>query len=156
MVLTDSLSRNQFKRAVFAICGTDEPTRSQLRDVGRQAALWAARSIPWGGDHIYALLHPDKWPKYGIHPNLLDQVMKRAQLYPLNGTQKVCVFARRVRAGAVVLGRSRRCAGGRCGIHFIGRTPNQRYCSDACERRVAAYRRKERRRMRREKVRRRR
>lgn len=44
----------------------------------------------------------------------------------------VTVWTRRVRSGAVVLARSRRCARRRCGVHFVPVTPSQRYCSKAC------------------------
>lgn len=142
MVLKDARSRQTFKRAVYAICGTTQPTRSQLREVGRQAAHLAGRSRPWGGDHLYVLLHGERWPKYGIHPDLLAAVLRCAGMKNLNGTRTVRVQARHVKEGAVVLARSRRCACRRCCVHFVPVTPNQRYCSAACAAEAAARRRR--------------
>ncbi len=59
-----------------------------------------------------------------------------------NGVTPVTVWAHRVRAGAVVLGRSRRCKRRRCGVHFVPVHPKQRYCSLACQARAAKARRK--------------
>ncbi len=59
-----------------------------------------------------------------------------------NGARPVTVWAHRVRSGAVVLGRSRRCGRRRCGIHFVG--PGK-YCSDDCRARARASQRKRRR-----------
>lgn len=53
----------------------------------------------------------------------------------------VTVWARRVRAGAVVLGRSHRCKRRRCGVHFVG-APKQRYCSTRCAMMAAKARRR--------------
>ncbi len=142
MVLKDVRSRRAFKRAVYAICGTARPTRSQLRDVGRQAARFVGRARAWGGDHLYVLLHPDRWPKYGIHPDLLAAVLQCAGMKSLNGTRAVRVQARQVREGAVVLARSRRCACRQCCVHFVPVTPNQRYCSAQCAARATAGRRR--------------
>ena len=142
MVLRDIASRQAFKKAVFRICGTEQPTRSELRAVGLESARIAGRPKPWGGDHIYALLHGDRWPKYGIHPDLLEAVLKQADMFALNGKRKIQVYAGRVRDGAVVLGRSRRCARRRCGIHFVSSTPNQKYCSPECASRAAMARRR--------------
>ena len=51
---------------------------------------------------------------------------------PAPELRPVTAWARRVRSGAVVLARSRRCARRRCGVHFVPITPSQRYCSQAC------------------------
>lgn len=51
---------------------------------------------------------------------------------PRADVHAVTVWTRRVRSGAVVLARSRRCARRRCGVHFVPVTPSQRYCSKAC------------------------
>ncbi len=58
-----------------------------------------------------------------------------------DGLAPVTVWARRVRAGAVVLGRSRRCKRARCGVHFVG-AAKQRYCSERCAGMAAKARRK--------------
>lgn len=142
MVLKAVRSRQAFKRAVYAICGTTQPTRGQLREVGQAAARIAGRSRPWGGDHLYVLLHGERWPKYGIHPDLLAAVLKSAGMTTTNGTSSVRVRARHVREGAVVLACSRRCACRRCCVHFVPVTPNRRYCSAECAAWAAAGRRR--------------
>ncbi len=130
---------------LIAILGTSEPTRSQLRELGRWAQLEVGRSKPFGGGYLYALLHPDKWPKYGINPKLYHAILRRAGMETLNGVHKVEIVTHvRVREGAVVLAKSRRCARKRCGVHFVPVTPNQKFDSEVCERRVAAFRRKHR------------
>lgn len=58
-----------------------------------------------------------------------------------NGAAPVTVWAHRVRPGAVVVGRSRKCARRRCRVFFVG-APGQRYCSDACRDRVRLWRRR--------------
>lgn len=139
-----------FKRAISLIAGEDAPPRSKLNEIGRELAAVAGRGRRWTGKHLYNLLHFHelKLPvRYGVHSTLLDAALERAGITALNGTHRVRVVAARVREGAVVLAKSRRCARKRCGIHFVPRTPNQRYCSDDCERRIAAFRRKRRRRL---------
>lgn len=59
---------------------------------------------------------------------------------PVEAVQAVTVWAQRVRSGAVVLARSRRCARRRCGTHFVPVTPSQRYCSAECARRTKLVR----------------
>ena len=144
MVFTDTARRVVFKKAIFQICGSDEPTRRQLGEIGIEAARMAGRARAWGGHHLYTLIHYERWPKYGIHPDLFHAVLRRADMDVLNGASPVRVYARGVRAGAVVLARSRRCARTRCGIHFVPVTPNQRYCSDTCATRAMISRKRRR------------
>lgn len=59
---------------------------------------------------------------------------------PAGGLQPVTIWARRVRAGAVVLARSRRCARRRCGVHFVPVNASQRYCSAECSKRTKLVR----------------
>lgn len=59
---------------------------------------------------------------------------------PTEDVHTVTIWARRVRSGAVVLARSRRCARRRCGVHFVPVTPSQRYCSAECARRTKLVR----------------
>lgn len=146
----DPDSLKAFKQAISLIAGQDDPPRRVLNELGQELAIVAGRSRKWTGKHLYNLLHfyELKLPeRYGVHSTLLDAAMQRAGITALNGVHKVTVVAGRVREGAVVLAKSRRCARYRCGIHFVPRTPNQRYCSDDCERRIAAFRRKRRRRL---------
>lgn len=146
----DPKSLMAFKQAISLIAGEDNPPRSKLDELGRELAAVAGRGRRWTGKHLYNLLHFDDLnlpDRYGVHSTLLDAALKRAGIDVLNGVHKVTVVAERVREGAVVLAKSRRCARYRCGIHFVPRTPNQRYCSDDCERRIAAFRRKRRRRL---------
>jgi len=136
--------RQTFKSAIFEICGSWPPPRSELKKIGQRAAEIAGRKKPWGGAHLYTLLHWDRWPKYQINPQLFKAVLKMAGVKSLNGKKAVVVLANKVREGAVVLAKSRRCARKRCGVHFVPRTPNQKFDSESCERRVAAFRRKHR------------
>jgi hypothetical protein len=55
----------------------------------------------------------------------------------------VTVYARGVRAGAVVLGRSRRCAWRKCRVHFVTDT-NRVYCCHECARLANAEQRRQR------------
>jgi hypothetical protein len=145
MVITDTGRRETFITALVAIFGTPEPTRSQLRELGRWAQIETGRAKPFGGGYLYALLHPDKWPKYGINPKLYHAILRRAGMEALNGVHKVEIVTHvRVREGAVVLAKSRRCARRRCGVHFVPRTPKQKYDSDNCAARAAASRRRRR------------
>ena len=141
MVITDTPRRERFKQAVFAICGTDEPVRSQLRQVGAEAAKSVGRNRAWGGSLLYMLLHWERYPAFGIHPKLYHAVLKWAGMDALNGKRRVEVLADHVREGAVVLLPSRKCKRRRCAVHFVG--PQGRdYCSTSCKQRVAASRRR--------------
>jgi len=133
-----------FRDALFEICGSWPPPRSELKKIGRRAAEIVGRKKPWGGAHLYTLLHWDRWPKYQINPQLFKAVLKMAGVKSLNGKRAVVVLANKVREGAVVLAKSRRCARRRCGVHFVPVTPNQKFDSENCERRAAASRRKHR------------
>jgi len=134
-----------FRDAIFELCGTNWPTRSDLKKIGRQAADIAGRVKPWGGAHLYTLLHWDRWPKYKINPKLFNVVLMMARnMKSTNGKKPVVVLAGKVREGAVVLAKSRRCARRRCGVHFVPVTPNQKFDSESCERRAASSRRKHR------------
>lgn len=142
MVYTDTTRRLVFRKAIFQICVSDEPTRGQLREIGGEAARAVGRPKPWGGPHLYTLIHFERWPKYGIHPDLFRAVMQRAGRAAMNGTTLVKVHARGVREGAIVLARSRRCARVRCGVHFVPVTPNQRYCGVKCAAQMAGFRKR--------------
>lgn len=141
--LADIASRETFKRAVFQIVGSDEPTNAELRELGRDAAQAVGRARPWGHSHLYSLIHFERYPKYRLNVELFEYVTRRAGLYPLQGSHKVTVATRaKIRAGALVLVGSRRCARQRCGLHFVPAAANQKYCSPECQARVAAWRRK--------------
>ena len=146
MVITDTRQRNTFINALVSILGTSIPTRSQLSELGRWAQLEVGRSRPFTGGDLYLLLHPDKWPEFGINPQLYHAILRRAGMEALNGVHKVEIVTHvKVREGAVVLAKSRRCARRRCGVHFVPVTPNQKFDSENCERRAAASRRRRRR-----------
>jgi len=157
-VLRDGDSLTTFKTAIFTIVGGDEPTRSQLRNIGRELANIAGRSKPWSGGHLYNVLHCERMSneRLGIHPDLFDAALKRADMIAANAKVRTVVMARGVRAGAIVLARSHKCFRRSCRIVFVPDTPHRKYCSDECAARVEAHRRKERQRRRREKARRRR
>lgn len=141
-MFTDTEHRKTFKRAVFEICSTNFPTRSELKKIGEEAARQVGRKRPWGGSHIYTLIHFDKWPKYGISKDLFRSVVKLAGMEAKNGKKTVEVLADGVRPGSIVLARSRKCNRRRCKIHFVPVTPNQIYCSEGCATYAALYRRK--------------
>lgn len=121
------------RKAIFAICGSIEPSASCLADVGRRAAEIAGRPKPWGHRHLYTLLHLDRYDeaKYPITDRLLDALLTLAGRPATNGKRAVRVYARGVREGAVVLGRSRRCAWRRCKVHFVS-DAHRKYCSEQC------------------------
>lgn len=60
---------------------------------------------------------------------------------PRDDLHPVTVWTRRVRSGAVVLARSRRCARRRCKTHFVPMY-GEKYCSDECRKRVQRSRRR--------------
>jgi len=140
---SDTRLRQAFEDAIFEICGSWPPRRSELKKIGQQAGE-IAHHRAWGGAHLYTLLHWDRWPKYQINPQLFKAVLKMAGVKSLNGKRPVVVLADKVREGAVVLAKSRRCARRRCGVHFVPVTPNQKFDSENCERRAAASRRRRR------------
>jgi hypothetical protein len=129
MTHTDTQRRTAFRNAIFAICGSRTPPRRRLADIGQRAAAIAGRVRPWGGAHIYVLIHFERYPKYGIHSSLYSAVMKLAGMDAFNGRTRVTVYAAHVRENAVVLLRSRKCARSGCRIHFVGLG---KYCSEKC------------------------
>jgi hypothetical protein len=52
--------------------GTTNPTRGQLRELGKRASSIVGRKKPWGGSHLDNLLHPDRFKKYGVNSDLLE------------------------------------------------------------------------------------
>jgi hypothetical protein len=76
--LFDASSIALFKRAIFEVFGTTSPHRSQLHALGREASQLAGRTENWGGNHLYTLLHADRYKKYGINPDLLAAVCQIA------------------------------------------------------------------------------
>lgn len=137
-MLTNILERQAFKKAVFEICGTNWPRRSELKEIGVRAAKIADRAKPWGGAHIYVLLHFEKWPKYTLNKQLYRAVMQMAGMEATNGKRHVDVIADHVREGAVILLKSRKCARRRCKIHFVGLG---KFCSMSCRKRTQASQR---------------
>jgi len=131
------------KNAIFTICGSREPSASCLADIGRRAAQIAGRSKPWGDRHLYALLHIDRYDakKYPITDELLNALIALAGREATNGKHVVKVYAAHVRPWSIILGRSRRCARRRCGVHFVG-AAGQLYCSEMCRHRASLARRK--------------
>lgn len=131
MTYGDTQHRLAFKNAIFKIAGSRAPKRSILNCIGAEAARLAGRARAWHGAHLYVLLHGEKWPAYRIHADLFSAVMKLSGMDAMNGKRSVVVYARGVRAGAVILGRSRKCAWRKCKVHFVG-AANQKYCTDTC------------------------
>ena len=134
------------KKAIFTICGSASPTASCLADIGRRAAEIAGRNRPWGDRHLYALLHVDRYDaaKYPITDELLNALLALSGREATNGKRVVKVYARHVRAGAVVFGHSRKCARRRCAVHFVS-DAGRLYCSEQCRRQTENFRRKQRR-----------
>jgi hypothetical protein len=66
--LFDASSIALFKRAIFEVFGTTSPHRSQLHALGREASQLAGRTENWGGNHLYTLLHADRYKIYGYSP----------------------------------------------------------------------------------------
>jgi hypothetical protein len=139
---TDIRTRQTFKQAIFEIAQTNFPTRGELREIGCRAAKIASRIKPWGGSHLYSLLHWDRWPQYNINQKLFKAVMRMAGMEAaLNGKRHVDVIADHVREGAVVLLPSRKCARRRCKIYFVG---FGKFCSLSCRKRQQATQRRRR------------
>ena len=143
MTYTDNFHRLTFRKAVFAFCGTEQPRRAQLKELGRLAAERVKRECAWGGAHLYVLIHFERYPKYGIHPDLYHAVLDLARgAQTFTDVDHVLVYATHVRAGSVVLARSRRCARARCKTFFVPLTPQQKFYSNECAQRVATARRR--------------
>lgn len=132
--LNDPTSRRTFLAAVNVILGESRPTRKRLSQLGARLANAAGRSKPWSGAHIYALLHGDRWPKYGIHPLLLESAVREAGIPLTHGASLITVRGRNIAEGSVVLASSRLCASPGCRQSFVPVVPTQRYCSRACAR----------------------
>ncbi len=139
MTLYDMKSQFLYKNAIFTICGTKQPPRRQLKEVGIAAAKIVGRNRAWSGSHLFVLLHMDRYPKYGISKILLDALSKLAGMEAINGTKPVNVMARYVRDGSVVLGKSRRCARYNCKTDFVPITHNQKYCSRYFSTKIKAF-----------------
>src|SRR3990172_11007077 len=150
-VLTDTASREKLKNAIFTICGSQNPTRGCLDQIGRDAAHLVHKSRPWSGSWLYVLLHLDRYNerynnghvKYGIHPKLLSAILQLAKSEVLNGKRSVALYAEgKVREGAIVFGRCRKCARRRCNVWFVSDSTRQ-YCSNTCRHMVDQFRRKQ-------------
>jgi hypothetical protein len=146
MILTDATTRQTLRNAIFKICGSENPTRRCLDNIGRDAARLAGRGRPWGGSWLYTLMHLERYNhdrvKYGVNPDLLNAVMQLAKMEVVHGKQSVNVYASRVREGSIVFGKSRKCARWRCGVWFVSDT-TRLYCSDNCERKIKNFRRRQ-------------
>ena len=136
-VLRDLASIEAFRKTVHMILGTENPTRSQLNELGRIAAKVVSRHTPWTGAYIYCQLHAEKYPKYQMSAGLLDAVKQIAGQMPM-GLRRVEVLAVDVVAGAIVRAKSRPCAQVGCVNQFVPAHTGQKYCSDRCKRRAAA------------------
>lgn len=133
MTYTDITRRIALRNAIFAIADTDEPSRSQLADIGRRAAEIAGRAKPWSGSLLYNLINFERLSephKFPINALLFNAVMKMAGLTAMNGKQRVVMYAgSRVREGSIIFGRSHKCARRACVVHFVG---DRKFCSDEC------------------------
>lgn len=148
-MLTHTRHQKAFKNAIFKICGSRSPTLACLSDISRRAAKIARRSRPWKARTLYVCLHLERYEhhnngavKYGISQQLYDAVMRLAgSPGAMNGKRPVRVYARGVREGAVILGRSHKCAWRKCRIHFVSDS-RRKYCSDGCGRLAHANQRR--------------
>ena len=148
-MLTGIRHRKTFRKAIYAICGTDHPSLACLADIGARAAKIARRGKPWTGRHVYVCFnlsdyihHNNGRVKYGIHESLFSAVMRLAGSESMRGKRAVKVYARSVREGAVVFGNSRKCAWRRCRVHFVSDT-RRIYCSESCGHEAAKEQRRE-------------
>jgi len=148
MIRTDTATRETLRNAIFAICGSRNPTRGCLDRIGREAAQVAGRRRPWTGAWLYTLITLDLTRynngrvKYGINSYLLSAVLQLAKREATIGKRPVMVYGRHLREGAVVFGRARKCARRRCGVWFVSDNSKRAYCSDSCCHRVEFARRK--------------
>lgn len=138
MVYCDAKHIRAFKRAIFEICGSRKPSPACRADIGARAAKLAGHSRPWTAHHLFVCMNLERYlhhnngrVKYGISHSLFDAVLKLANVEALQGRRRVSVYARGVREGAVILGRSRKCAWRKCRVHFVG-DAHRKYCSEQC------------------------
>ena len=138
--LTDPASRRVFKASMTALFGTRSPSRKVLSELAIRLSLQVGRRKPWTGGYLYALLHPDRWPQFGIDANLLEALTREAELCVRTATNSVTIRGRHVQEGAIVLASSRRCSNTDCELDFVPVVPTQKYCSRECARRMSRRR----------------
>jgi hypothetical protein len=89
---SDSKSLASLKKAFVELFGKENPTRTQLDELGQKAANAIGRQAPWTGKYLQILLNSEKYnahykkPKFVITQKLLNAVYLVAKINPPTNT----------------------------------------------------------------------
>lgn len=106
----------------------------ELQRIADRLAALARHERGWGWRYLRNVLNGKIEPS----GKLVDAIMRMGAVIdetPVELAQSRAVTVRAlgsVRAGALVLGDSRRCANPKCGIEFVSRHPRQKYHAARC------------------------
>jgi hypothetical protein len=73
VLLRDELAREEYNRLIFELLGKN-PSRSKFRELAKKASALDGRKKGWTGSHLYNLMDPVQFYKYGLNPDLLGKL----------------------------------------------------------------------------------